>query len=109
MSELVLTNLITAIATISGALIGGFFVYKSNIQKDELNKLRKDNYKYLQEIKAFYLLEQKYLEELEAKTSKTQHALKKEFRAKLTRKPTMTANNVDRILVDKKYEDLNHD
>ena len=103
MNELIITNLITAIATISAAFVGGYFMYKSNAKKDQLYKLRKNSYRYLQEIKIFYELEQKYIEELELKTSIKQLVIKKEMRSKLNKKPSMTSNDVDRILSHNKY------
>ena len=102
MNELIITNLITAIATISAAFVGGYFVYKSNAKKDELYKLRKNSYRYLQEIKIFYELEQN-IEELELKTSTKQLVIKKEMRSKLEIKPSMTSNDADKILSHNKY------
>lgn len=103
MNELIITNLITAIATISAAFVGGYFMYKSNEKKDELYKLRKNSYRYLQEIKIFYELEQKYIEELELKISKKQLIIKKYMRSRLNKKPSMTSNDVVKILSYNKY------
>jgi len=107
MNEIIVTNLITAIATISASFIGGYFMYKSNNKKEELNKLRKNSYKYLQEIKAFYELEQNYIEELSSITSKRPLTIKRKMRNKLKTKPSMTSNDVDKILSNN-YLDINN-
>jgi len=107
MNEIIVTNLITAIATISASFIGGYFMYKSNNKKEELNKLRKNSYKYLQKIKAFYELEQNYIEELSSITSKRPLTIKRKMRNKLKTKPSMTSNDVDKILSNN-YLDINN-
>lgn len=109
MNELIITNLITSISTLGAAFIGGYFMYKSNLKKEEFQKLTKNSYRYLQEIKRFYELEQKYIEELASKTNRKELAIKKDIRAKLSNKPSMTSNDVDKILLHNKYLEFKHD
>jgi hypothetical protein len=79
-------------------------MYKSN-KKSELDKLRRNSYRYLLEIKIFYELKQKYIKELEVKTSKKQLT-----RNKLEKKPFMTSNDIDKILSNNnKYLEFNNE
>ncbi len=103
MSDLIITNIITAISTLGAAGIGAYYMYKSNSDKKDYRKLVKNSYKYLNEIKSFYELEKKYIAEIEHLTSKSETSIKKEMRSKLDEKPTMTSNEVDKILKANRY------
>lgn len=109
MSEIIITNLITSISTLGAAFIGGYFMYKSNSKKEELEKITKNSYKYLKEIKSFYELEQKYIEEIETINNKKQLTIKKEIRSKLDTRPSMTSNDVDMVLTHNKYLGFTND
>jgi len=109
MSELIITNIITAIATISAATIGSYFMYKSNSDKKDYNKLVKNSFKYLQELKLFYELEQIYIEKVEELTQKSGVTIKKDMRKKLDGKLTMTSNEAEKILKANRYQGLFND
>jgi len=109
MSEIIITSLITSISTLSAAFIGGYFMYKSNQKKDELEKITKNSYRYLNEIKSFYELENEYIKEIEKLTQKKQDTIKKENRAKLREKPKMTFNSAQIALDNNRYLDLKND
>ena len=109
MSELIITNIITSMSTLGAAAIGTYFMYKSNSNKKDYDKLVKNTYRYLQEIKSFYKLEQKYIEEIASLNSKKQGGIKKEMREKLDKKPSMTSNDVDRILKANRYVGVQND
>ncbi len=109
MSELIITNIITAISTLGASSIGAYFMYKSNSDKKEYKKLIRNLYKYLKEIKSFYELEQKYIEEIELLNKKPQVTIKKDIRAKLDLKPNMTTNDVNIVLKANRYLGINDD
>jgi len=109
MSEIIITNLITAFSTLGAAFIGGHFVYKNNQKKDELKEITKNSYRYLNEIKSFYELENEYIKELQKFNNKKPLAIKKEIRAKVKNKPSMTTNDANKILTHNKYLEFHND
>lgn len=63
----------------------------------------------MNEIKSFYKLEEEYIKELQLlNNNKKELTIKKEIRAKVRNKPSMTTNDIDKILAHNKYLGLNN-
>ena len=98
MSDMILSNIITALATI----IGSYLVFKSNLDKNLFEKNKLYLCKCMKNIKAFYKLEEMYIDEVSKLTNKSKKIIKETFRKQLLdnniAKPNLTFNNADKFL-----------
>ncbi|RLA06565.1 MAG: hypothetical protein DRQ51_09045 [Gammaproteobacteria bacterium] len=104
MSDIIITNIITAGASIVVALIVAYFAYAGNKEKNKLKVITKRSRIYLEEIKIFYELEKEYIKAIQNlnsnkdKKRRGAKSIKQEMRDKLTYKPTFTTNQINKTL-----------
>jgi len=96
-------QIIIALSTLSGALIGGVFVLLASWQDKKWNAMEKDLKCLCNQVKSYYNLEKLYSIELAKIANKKQQTILKQMRNTLVKggsyeRPVLTENNVNSII-----------
>ena len=105
MSEEIFIGLFTLVGTIAGVFIGGIFsirAAKIGYKKEEMERDIKD---LANQVKSYWILEKKYLEQISKLSGKSKDTIMRETRKIVAKDgyeyPRMTANDAD--LIRQKY------